>query len=394
MAKASKTVQRPKPTGRPVTIPPPAKKAAPAPTQTAPPPRTAPPARTVPPRPAQTVPPRPAPVAQRAAPNAPEDPNHPLNAPPAERWPERPAPGADDGIPAALKRKADNTLPPQTTQALAEAKGLAPPEQSAAVIRSDRSAVVKTNGGGNALAALEASGDTGFETVTQQDLMIPRLTILQDLSPQVKPNRSEYIEGAGPGHIFDTATGFLANEIEVIPAYFERRYLEWQPDRGGFVADHGTNNERYVACGGDGFSFAITPEGNLIQPTMTFYVINVTEGALQCVLPMSSVFMKHGRHWMSVMSSYIIPGTSQRGKLWSRSWTMKTIEQQNDKGDWWGWQIDPLHPIEQYGEEIVRSVFSFREILKGGAYVSAAQLAEDQSDSQGIADNAGANAAM
>jgi hypothetical protein len=38
--------------------------------------------------------------------------------------------------------------------------------------------------------------DAGFENVTNNDILIPRISILQDLSPQVKEEKAEYIEGA------------------------------------------------------------------------------------------------------------------------------------------------------------------------------------------------------
>jgi tetratricopeptide (TPR) repeat protein len=49
----------------------------------------------------------------------------------------------------------------------------------------------------------------GLENVTSRDLIIPRLTIIQALSPQVKSNKPEYIAGAKVGDICDVSTGEL-----------------------------------------------------------------------------------------------------------------------------------------------------------------------------------------
>ena len=49
----------------------------------------------------------------------------------------------------------------------------------------------------------------GSEDVTIDDLTIPRVDIIQDLSPQHKKNKPEYIEGAEVGMLFNTVTGKL-----------------------------------------------------------------------------------------------------------------------------------------------------------------------------------------
>lgn len=237
-----------------------------------------------------------------------------------------------------------------------------------------------------------------------EDLLIPRMVILQDLSPQVKPNRSEYIDGAVPGMIYNTATGALLGPwntdeewnnnppLVVIPVYFERRGLEWLPDRQGLVRDWGRDESYRRQFVKEGMMW-ITPEGNRIQPTLTYYCLNLSENDLRCFIPMSSVFAKHGKKWNSVMNAYKIPETGGDGKLWSRGWQLRTVPQQNDQGDWMGWQIDPDFTFEEYPEETQKSVESFYYTMAGGAGAATSQFVADYEDSQGIADNAGVNAA-
>ncbi len=88
-------------------------------------------------------------------------------------------------------------------------------------------------------------GDTGLENVTGRDLLIPRITILQDLSPQVKKNKPEFIEGAEIGDFCDTAAGEVFKEMLLLPCYFAVINLEWAPRATGkgLIANHGTSRE-------------------------------------------------------------------------------------------------------------------------------------------------------
>jgi hypothetical protein len=85
------------------------------------------------------------------------------------------------------------------------------------------------------MAAMEASADTR-QTFRAQDVIIPRLSILQDLSPQVKERDAAYVPGAKPGMIFNSGTNTLHQKLTFIPARFSVRWIAWQPrPHGGLV---------------------------------------------------------------------------------------------------------------------------------------------------------------
>ena len=88
---------------------------------------------------------------------------------------------------------------------------------------------------------------SGWEEVTSDDLAIPFIRILQSGSPQVKKNDGAYLEGAGEGDIYNNVQNCYYDGqqgIQVIPAYYNRRYVEWIPresDGGGYVDSHPLN---------------------------------------------------------------------------------------------------------------------------------------------------------
>ena len=74
----------------------------------------------------------------------------------------------------------------------------------------------------------------GFENMTQEDMALPFVRILGQLSPQVTDGDAKYIEGAKPGMIYNTVTSECFDGkkgIKVIPCYYKKDYPEWS-DRG------------------------------------------------------------------------------------------------------------------------------------------------------------------
>jgi hypothetical protein len=63
----------------------------------------------------------------------------------------------------------------------------------------------------------EFRGKQGFEDVKPEDLVLPRLAVAQDLTPQAKKTNANYIPGLEPGMLFNTATSQLyGNSVELI----------------------------------------------------------------------------------------------------------------------------------------------------------------------------------
>jgi len=89
-------------------------------------------------------------------------------------------------------------------------------------------------------------GKRGSESVGIEDLTIPRLSIIQDLSPQKKASKPEYIEGAEAGMLFNSVSNRLYGDTVVfVPCFFRKEYLIWgnraEPHKfEGFFGAYGT----------------------------------------------------------------------------------------------------------------------------------------------------------
>ena len=92
----------------------------------------------------------------------------------------------------------------------------------------------RENAGALATNIFEADAGAGSQNMTQEDLALPFLKVLGQLSPEVNKHDAKFISGAEPGMIVNSVTKELHNGtkgINVIPVHYERQYVEWR-DRG------------------------------------------------------------------------------------------------------------------------------------------------------------------
>ncbi len=215
---------------------------------------------------------------------------------------------------------------------------------------------VVTAGSGNQTPAVFVdedmmNGPTGFENVTASDILIPRLTILQKMSPQIDKSDPAYIPGAEYGDFADTGTGeVFKDSIAVVPCFYALVYLEWGP-RGsgkGLIANHGTDASCLKNASPDEKRRLVLPNGNYIAETATYYVLNLTANRRRSFIPMTSTQLKHARRWTTLLTSERLKrpdGSEFMPPMWYRSWNVTTVEEKNNDGSWKSWKFSPGDPI-------------------------------------------------
>ena len=81
------------------------------------------------------------------------------------------------------------------------------------------------------MSVFEDDAGKGLGKLTQEDLALPFLKILGQLSPEVNKRDGKYVQGAEPGMIYNTVSGELHNGekgIQVLPCFYKLEYVEWQ----------------------------------------------------------------------------------------------------------------------------------------------------------------------
>lgn len=86
----------------------------------------------------------------------------------------------------------------------------------------------------------------GMDNVTQADVQIPFLSLLQQLSPQVTAGDPKFIEGAKPGQLVNSVTNeMIGDQAFFVPCCKDSVFVEWVPRDagGGLVAIHELGSE-------------------------------------------------------------------------------------------------------------------------------------------------------
>ncbi|MCK5018922.1 MAG: hypothetical protein KAS32_17805 [Candidatus Peribacteraceae bacterium] len=81
-----------------------------------------------------------------------------------------------------------------------------------------------------------AFGDSGYEGTSRDDFSIPYLSVLQQLSPQLKKKDAAYIENAEEGMLLNTVTQEVYDGAEGVlfqPCATEHAFVEWIPRKAG-----------------------------------------------------------------------------------------------------------------------------------------------------------------
>lgn len=271
-------------------------------------------------------------------------------------------------VKAAAKKVAANATPAKTPAPKAEAKQelMAAPDES----------------------FLDDAG-AGSESMGKDDLAIPRLTILQALSPACQKRENTYVEGAEPGEIFDTV-GLIVFPgeagIRVIPCTYSRKHIEWKPrsEGGGFVADHGPDPAILATCTRNDKGQYINKVGNAIVPTAEYFVLiydDETGVATPYVLSMSGAQLKHSRRWNTIINTLRVPspkGGTFNPAMFYRSYQLTTAPESNDQGSWFGWSIKGVEMVPELpgGMEVYAMAKAFRNSVMEGTVKAAAPVGD------------------
>ncbi len=186
---------------------------------------------------------------------------------------------------------------------------------------------------------MEALGGAGQENVKITDTLLPRLAILQSLSPQLKEKKVEYIPGASAGDWCDVSVGEVFKEgIEVLPCHFSTQYIQWKKNRGGFAGNLGMDASCLRDTTLDEKRRNILPNGDIIMETATWFVlIRVGYEWRRAFLPFSVTGLKISRKWMTLIRAEKLLGKSGwfTPPMFYRPWLLSVKEESNDQGEWY-----------------------------------------------------------
>ena len=219
----------------------------------------------------------------------------------------------------------------------------------------------------------EEDAAKGLGNIGQQDLALPFLKILGQLSPEVNKRDGKYVEGAEPGMIYNSVSGDLydgAKGIDVIPAFYKLEYVEWK-DRGegsgGPVAVHDSSSDIMSQTKADANFKDRLPNGNYVEKTASHFVIITGDSPTTALISMKSTQLKISRKWNSMMSGIKLKGKNglYTPASFSHIYKLKTTQMSNDKGTWFGWEVSKVGPITD--ASIYQQAKTFSDSISKGA---------------------------
>jgi len=197
----------------------------------------------------------------------------------------------------------------------------------------------------------------GLGAIGQEDLALPFLKILGQLSPEVNKRDGKYVEGAEPGMIYNSVSGELydgVKGIDVIPCFYKLEYIEWK-DRGeglgAPVAIYDSSSDIMSKTTPDANYKDRLPNGNYIEKTASHFVIVAGDGPSTALISMKSTQLKISRKWNSMMSGIKMKGANGMftPASFSHIYKLKTTQMSNDKGTWFGWEVSKVGPVTDKG---------------------------------------------
>lgn len=214
---------------------------------------------------------------------------------------------------------------------------------------------------------------SGYENVTARDLLIPRLTILQGLSPQVTRGQPEYDEEAKVGDIYDVGLQQrFPDGIIFIPVYYQKQWLEWAPRSSGKGLQGIHDTDAILdQCERDDKGKYVLPNGNYISETAQLYGLNVSADFRKCFIPMASTQLKKARRLLTLATSEKLTrddGSQFTPPLFYRSYVMTSVPESNNEGNWMGWKIERGSPLTEFANwrQLLDDIKEFRESLAEG----------------------------
>ena len=212
----------------------------------------------------------------------------------------------------------------------------------------------------------------GLGAIGQEDLALPFLKILGQLSPEVNKRDGKYVEGAEPGMIYNSVSGELydgVKGIDVIPCFYKLEYIEWK-DRGeglgAPVAIYDSSSDIMSKTKPDANYKDRLPNGNYIEKTASHFVIVSGDSPSTALISMKSTQLKISRKWNSMMSGIKMKGANGMftPASFSHIYKLKTTQMSNDKGTWFGWEVSKVGPVTDKGLYDQAKAFS-ENISKG-----------------------------
>ena len=160
-------------------------------------------------------------------------------------------------------------------------------------------------------------GNRGAENVGTDDMIIPRIELIQALSPVRKKSDPAYIEGAEEGMLYNNVTRTLyGTEVTVVPVYYTKQFLVWKDRKAGGGGSNGFRGAFASKELADRAIAELAEEALEVSDTAQHFVL-VRNGDdwQEAVISMAKSKVKVSKRWNSLMRLSNMDSFSRAYKL-------------------------------------------------------------------------------
>jgi hypothetical protein len=205
----------------------------------------------------------------------------------------------------------------------------------------------------------------GAENVTTDDVIIPRVELIQALSPARKKSDAAYIEGAEEGQLFNNVTRELYGEdVTVVPVYYTKQFLVWKDRKSGGGGSNGFRGAfTSEALARDAIA-QLGEEGLEVSDTAQHFVLVKSGDTWQeAVISMAKSKMKVSKRWNSLIRM-------SNTDSFSRAYKLSAITETNARNEsYFNFGVTPMGFVTK--DVYDRAEKLYETIRSGGVKVSA-----------------------
>lgn len=224
----------------------------------------------------------------------------------------------------------------------------------------------------------------GYGHQDSTDFLIPRAAVLGDLSPQLKKNKAEYIEGTEVGDIVDVAMEeILAKQgasFNFLPVARVKEVILWKPrNSGGGIVDRQPLNETMDSFTGklgiqvnDKFEYK-DADGNEWIETHQYYGLNLDADCRWMFIPMKKSNLKIAKKWFTKATSIKMPNGGQ-APLFYKTYKIGSFLDSGGGNEWFNWSVGDGPLLQDYSPDWQDIFTSATGLLKA---VSSGQAVGD-----------------
>lgn len=228
---------------------------------------------------------------------------------------------------------------------------------------------------------LRQNAGSGLENIKAEDIILPRLAILQPTSPESSQ------DGYSAGDIVNKLTGenYGRSFTFFTLHYYPNRVLFESEDTGADIecrSNNGITGDTHGACATCQFSkWTEDNSGNAVRPRCTEFKNVVVEpaNADDGFLEKSPIVFSAKRAALKPTNAFLSALFVARKPAYATKWTLTSERQQRDKLTWFTPKFTQGAPIETVDE------FHALKALSDQIVASQSRFRVDQSDTDGVA---------